>query len=455
MLVYMDSTLDSATVPGYLNIPIRLSHSPKKVFEVVAGSRQYWPNELYILPNNSACAYEATALLRRYFLQLGIIVKVIGIIHSNVSSSLDLVVENQCHLDICFGVTAAIQASVSPRLRGNLFCKKLSYPVEQELMWATISHSRNYRSVFRIIYVGRLVNDQKCFSRVLDLIRLLRGAKCKFLFEVIGDGPLRDELETLGSLSSDPNPDLVIRGAIPHVDVISALSRAHVIVLTSDFEGSPLALMEAMSVGAVPVVMNYGEEVSELITHTVDGYVVPAADTEQMIAALVNLDRDRVALERMSFKAASRAKGFSTFESWKREICNVPQISDGQNEHGLGSYTRIAMRIKRGLPPLKQTTRILIYGGGHIGRMIIDELCARGNLLIGSVVVDRVLSELVVSYRNVPYRHLKTLKNYTFDLAIIASDYYSKEILLSILKWSRDHCQQFEITGMHEWRGYE
>ena len=45
-------------------------------------------------------------------------------------------------------------------------------------------------------------------------------------------------------------------GMLP--DTVGAFQQIHVFLLTSDFEGLPLAIMEAMSTGCIPVVSNVG-----------------------------------------------------------------------------------------------------------------------------------------------------------------------------------------------------
>lgn len=74
-------------------------------------------------------------------------------------------------------------------------------------------------------------------------------------FLMVGDGPdderLRNKINELGMQSKIELP-----GMLP--DTVAAFKRIDIFLLTSDFEGLPLAIMEAMSTGCVPVVSNVG-----------------------------------------------------------------------------------------------------------------------------------------------------------------------------------------------------
>src|SRR5690606_18106084 len=79
----------------------------------------------------------------------------------------------------------------------------------------------------------------------------------------------------------------------------------------SHSEGLPYALLEAMAAGTVPVVTAVGA-IPEVVVDGVHGRLVPARDAQAVANALIELDRDRTALARMSRAARQRvAAGFS------------------------------------------------------------------------------------------------------------------------------------------------
>ena len=84
-----------------------------------------------------------------------------------------------------------------------------------------------------------------------ELYKLNPGVK----FLMVGDGPedvmLREKIKALNMEGKIELP-----GMLP--DTVGAFKRIDIFLLTSDFEGLPLAIMEAMSAGCVPVVSNVG-----------------------------------------------------------------------------------------------------------------------------------------------------------------------------------------------------
>lgn len=112
-------------------------------------------------------------------------------------------------------------------------------------------------------------------------------------YEIIGDGPLRSELESLAtSLGIDDH--VSFSGALPHRQVKAQLQNSHAFVLpsvtssTGDMEGVPVALMEAMAAG-LPVVSSYHSGIPELITHEVTGFLAPERDTESLAHQLIQV----------------------------------------------------------------------------------------------------------------------------------------------------------------------
>ena len=77
----------------------------------------------------------------------------------------------------------------------------------------------------------------------------------RFEFLMVGDGPddamLREKIATLQMTNA-----IELTGA--QADTTFAYKQTDIFLLTSDFEGLPLALLEAMSCGCVPVVSNVG-----------------------------------------------------------------------------------------------------------------------------------------------------------------------------------------------------
>ena len=122
---------------------------------------------------------------------------------------------------------------------------------------------------------------------------------------IVGDGPLRAELEALAE-------DLNIASRIDWIGQVSNpaayLKGAKFFVLTSRFEGSPNALLEAMACGLSAVVSDASPGPLELIRDEDAGLVVPVKDVEATTAAIMRLADDPALRERLGQAAIARTE---------------------------------------------------------------------------------------------------------------------------------------------------
>lgn len=146
----------------------------------------------------------------------------------------------------------------------------------------------NPRRPLVIGYAGRLEKKQKRLERLPRLMRQLHARLGNFSWHIIGDGPLRRRLE---QQTRDLGP-VKFHGWLTGEAYWRTLAALDVSVMTSDFEGSPIALLEAMSLGVVPfypAIGDWGEEVARSISPLC---AYPAGDMAAAADALLALARE-------------------------------------------------------------------------------------------------------------------------------------------------------------------
>jgi len=160
---------------------------------------------------------------------------------------------------------------------------------------------------------------QKRLDLWLDVAKkvLARSPETRFL--LVGDGPQRAYVEQrIAELGLDG------RVALPglQTDVRPYLAAMDVYLMTSDFEGIPIALLEAMAMQLPPVVTDAGG-MPEMVSSGHDGLVLRRGDVDGLSAAVLTLLGDDVT--RLAYAQAARrvvSERFST-QRMMREIEEV------------------------------------------------------------------------------------------------------------------------------------
>ena len=127
-----------------------------------------------------------------------------------------------------------------------------------------------------VLAVGRL-HEQKGFDLMLQAWKSIEERYPDWTLRIVGEGPKRAELEA--QIESKGLKRVVLAGATN--DVLSEYSEASFFVLSSRYEGLPLALIEAMWCGLPCVSFDCPQGPSELLAEE-RGWLVPNGD----IAAL-------------------------------------------------------------------------------------------------------------------------------------------------------------------------
>jgi colanic acid/amylovoran biosynthesis glycosyltransferase len=137
-------------------------------------------------------------------------------------------------------------------------------------------------AALRLITVGRLV-EKKGIEYALRAVRQLADDGLNLRYEIVGDGPLKQQLEREVELLG-LGGRVRLSGWQTHSQVQEALDRADVLLAPcvtasdGDEEGIPNVLREGMAAG-LPVIGTYHSGIPELIEDGVSGYLVPERDS--------------------------------------------------------------------------------------------------------------------------------------------------------------------------------
>lgn len=162
-----------------------------------------------------------------------------------------------------------------------------------------------------ILAVGRL-DPIKGFDTLIEALAELRTLCVGFRCVIIGEGPLRGELEALVR-THGLGDHVTLAGAKSQDQVRALLNEATLFVLPCQVapnggrDGIPVALMEAMAAGCT-VVSCPVSGVPELIEHDVHGVLVPERDHGALAHALKRLLADSALRKRLSANARAHVE---------------------------------------------------------------------------------------------------------------------------------------------------
>lgn len=136
---------------------------------------------------------------------------------------------------------------------------------------------------FRILSVARLIPHKG----IEAILRCLTKLDFEFEYVIIGDGPLKDELE---SLSHTLRVNTQFLGNILKKDVATWLANSDLFILNSSYEGLPHIVLEAMENGCPLIASNVGGT-PEIVKDSVNGLLFEYNNIDELFEK-INLIKD-------------------------------------------------------------------------------------------------------------------------------------------------------------------
>ena len=191
----------------------------------------------------------------------------------------------------------------------------------------------------RLIFAGRLEHGQKGVLELPSIAAALGDRSIDATWTIVGDGPDGARLRAAWPESASVRH----LGSLKNADTIDCLADHDVFVLPTRAEGLPVALLEAMGCGVVPVVSNIDSGVPDVVTAGVTGLLPEVGDIAGFAGAIARLDGDRSLLERLSaagrrmveerFDARDRAADYQALYARHADLYK-PLASDAALQYG-------------------------------------------------------------------------------------------------------------------------
>jgi len=125
----------------------------------------------------------------------------------------------------------------------------------------------------RVAYVGRIVEEQKQILKLTQSFCWVASKIEDIEFGIYGDGPDSENVNKIIALNKAESK-VHYFGPVNPAKVHEVISTYHAFTLMSDFEGMPIALLEVMACGLVPVCLAEKSGVNEILKDSENGLIV-------------------------------------------------------------------------------------------------------------------------------------------------------------------------------------
>ncbi len=177
------------------------------------------------------------------------------------------------------------------------------------------------KKIYDIIFIGYL-RPLKRLDILIEVVSKLQKRNSKLKCIIIGDGPLRRDLEQ----------EVLNRGLTNNIhfmgyqsDIYEYLNSSKMLLLTSESEGLPMVIIEAMSCG-LPVVVPAINDIPDVVFHDINGYLVSQLNVSDFSKYVSLILENSEIYNQLSINARNFTKEFckkSTLEYLKQEWARI------------------------------------------------------------------------------------------------------------------------------------
>ena len=227
-----------------------------------------------LLPDDQALIIANDWLELGMVSNLGLQNKVIQLVHGDYDYYYALARLHAAAIDVYITVADTIRdklQSILPDRKNDI--QYLRFPVPE----STCTHSTT--KVNTIIFIGRCT-EEKGYHLLPVISKLLAAEKINLQWHIVG------ELKDKGKYPWHPSVDVVFHGVQSNEAVNKLLCQMQMFILPSIAEGMPVALIEAMKAGVIPIVNNLTGGIQEVVHTDLTGFLIDGNKTIGFIEAI-------------------------------------------------------------------------------------------------------------------------------------------------------------------------
>ncbi|HGF7952273.1 glycosyltransferase [Enterococcus faecium] len=248
----------------------------------------------------SACVYCAPWVLAHN-------VKMLHTIHN--MPKYELITPKRKIMSFMYKIGKAIPVAISKEIQ-SMMSEEYRLKNKAELIYNPVDVNKFYKNNDKhedicLITAGRL-SKQKNQKLLIDAIKLLCHEYQNISLSILGDGPLRDELENYVQGNGLDNV-IFFKGNVDNVE--EYFSKSDIFVLSSSYEGLPLVILEAMA-AQLPIISTNVGGIRDIVTD--NGLLVEAENENEMVKALKKLIENKDLREKFGNNSLKNVQNYDS-----------------------------------------------------------------------------------------------------------------------------------------------
>jgi glycosyltransferase involved in cell wall biosynthesis len=218
-------------------------------------------------------------------------------------------------------VAQSIRSNINPRLKLNTMLNGVNTIEFRRDKYETSIVRKTFNIDHSTIVVGAIAvfRTQKRLKEWLQVFKVIHDTYPNTRAIIVGDGLLRSEIEKC--IQQLQLQEVVFLAGLQK-NVRPWLFAMDIFLMSSEFEGLPIALLEAMSMQCAIVSTNAGG-IKEVIRNDIDGLIVPVDQWEKLSDCVLKLVRSPDLLSDMKTKARSRVEASFSIERMVFDLENL------------------------------------------------------------------------------------------------------------------------------------
>ena len=193
-------------------------------------------------------------------------------------------------MSIMYRIGKAIPVAISKEIQ-DMMTEEYKLRSEAELIYNPVDVDKFYKNNEKhkgicLVTAGRL-SKEKNQKMLVDAIKVLCQKYENLSLTILGDGPLKNELENY--VEDKGLSDIIhLEGNVANVE--EYFSKSDIFVLSSSYEGLPLVILEAMA-AKLPIVSTDVGGIKDIVTN--NGLLVESENTDALVNVLEKVIEDK------------------------------------------------------------------------------------------------------------------------------------------------------------------